>query len=170
MKRLVPAAIAVLAILALAAPPAAAGQQQSGEKATGSVSYPNSGDISFLVFDIHEAVANREAKGNLLYFELDPLTSFVYYYALHVDCVNVDPASSTATLTGTVVYTNVPEWDGKTLQAWFFDGGTPGSLGDRVAGNFYDAPDCGNLDPTAAVPPSPWIDVAGGNLTVHASN
>src|SRR6478672_11621394 len=161
--------ISALLMFAFATLPASAGQGLSGDKATGTVTYPNSGDISTVVFDIHEAVGNRPAKGTLLYTELDPVTSLVYYYTMTIDCVNIDPASHIATFSGTAFNTNLPGLEGRTLQVWFYDGGTPGRNGDRIAGNVTDTPDCGQLDPTAAPFFNPWIAIIEGNLTIHAS-
>ena len=165
MKR---ASAIALALLAFVAFPALAGQGRSGDKATGTVTYPNAGDISTIVFDIHEAVGDRPAKGTLQYYELDPATSIVYYYSLDITCVNVDPASHRATFIGTAFNTNLGI-AGRTIQVWLYDGGTPGGDGDLVAGNVTDTPDCNQLDPTAAPFFNPWIPVTGGNLTIHAS-
>ena len=163
MKRVLSLTVLLLAVLSL---PALGGQGKSGDKATGTVTYPNGLDISTIVFDVHEAVGDRPAKGTLQYYELDPATGTIYYYSLNISCVNVDPASHTATFAGTVYNTNLGI-DGQIVQAWVYDGGKPGS--DLVAGNVTLTPDCSQLDPTAAPFFNSWIAVTEGNLTVHPS-
>lgn len=158
MKRV---SILATLLLALVALPLYAGQGKSGEKATGTVTYQNGGDTVMAIFDAHEAIGNRGAKGTFLY--VDQAYNF---YLLELTCVNVDPAGHVATFGGSVQYSNFIDV-GTTIQIWVYDGGTPGSAGDLIAGDVM-APDCGQLDPT--VVPLIWIPIEGGNLVVHASN
>lgn len=166
MKR---ASLATLLLFTFATLPLSAGQGLSGEKATGTVTYLNAGDISTAVFNFHEAVGDLPAKGMVLYTELDPTTNAVYYLTMSITCVNVDPANHIATAAGTVLTTNLGI-EGRTIQLWVYDGGTPGSEGDRIAGNVTDTPDCTQLDPTAAPFLNPWLPITEGNLRIHNSN
>ena len=158
MKRL---PVLAFLLLAFAAVPLFAGQGKSGDKATGSVTYHNGGVATIAIFDAHEAIGNRGAKGTMLNVDQD-----FNFYLLELTCVTVDPANHVATFAGNVKYSNFLAID-TTIQFWVYDGGTPGSAGDKLAGDVL-APDCTILDPSLI--PTSWIFVEDGNLTVQASN
>ena len=155
--RTVAAVLLLVAALSLVALPCWA---ESAVKVTGGVAWLRTeGGVEhtcWAEFSAHADAADRPAKGWVRYRE-----DSGNYFVVDVMCVN--HYEQHAVIAGPIVKTNSDEWQDRWLQIWVFDGGTPGSEGDRVGGEMYDRdPGC-----DMTVQPPEWWDVTNGNLVVH---
>ncbi|HWR90408.1 MAG TPA: hypothetical protein VN260_09115 [Dissulfurispiraceae bacterium] len=133
-------------------------------RATGFVGFTNGDVPATSYFSAHAAYSNpagkeRPAKGFFYYGEMNDAA---HYYIFAVECAAI--SGNQATFGGEIVETNVSDWEGKQVQIWVLDGGTPGSNGDKIYGEFIE-PDCDVMLEGAEDPA--WIPVESGNLVVH---
>ncbi len=106
-------------------------------------------------FEAHEGYNDHSAKGWLNYHDTNKVR-----FRVDVQCVTV--VDEWAFISGPIVSTNDTSFVDQWLLVVVFDGGTPGSKGDKIWGEIYDSdPGCRPFHP------SDMSDVKGGNLVVH---
>ncbi len=157
MKKLAILVTAVLVAALLSLAGAALAASNAAPHATGSIEYYQSG--YFFDFNAHEEYDRRPAKG-----EAYNQTPYGGWYRAVVRCVNID--TDTALFAAELVETNMSSW-GPWVLVKVLDGGTPGTVGDLIWGQFLSEQDAMNnclngVDPTGG----PW-PVLDGNLVVH---
>ena len=154
-------AVIVLSIVVMLLGIVAIAYGASPPKATGGVRFMRYDEddmevLSFAEFQAHEGSGRRPAKGSIKFHD-----ALGYEFSADVTCVAV--WGNYATFSGPITKTNMEDWEGMWIQVWVHDGGTPGSAGDQIGGEFFDdEPEC-----KPETKPEEWSPVIGGNLTVH---
>jgi len=138
----------------------AIGFAAAADKATGDVGY-TIGIQRYLSFDVHEATAKQPMGGTLHYSDVQNV-----WYTVDVQLVRIE--GSWAWLAGPVVEGNAGL--GQWLYAVVYDGGTPGSAGDVVWGDFYLTQDAAKAAFDAKEDPASTAAVTSGNLVVHSAD
>lgn len=133
----------------------------SPPKATGGVSFvttENGVELRhWAEFEAHAAYDDHPAKGWLNYHDANKLK-----FRMDVQCVTV--VDDWAFFSGPIVSASDTLFLDQWLLVVVHDGGTPGSKGDQIWGEFYDSdPGCQPLYPD----PDDMSDVKTGNLVVH---
>jgi hypothetical protein len=152
-------ALAVAFLLIASVVPVVGGQ--SPAKATGGIQFymnDESGNRvrAWVEFEAHLVTPDGAAKGQARYHDAqgNKLT-------VNITCIAV--WDDYAVFSGPVVSTNVDEWTGKWFTIWVRDGGSPGTKGDQIGGQTFDAdPGC-----AAGSAPAEWSPVTAGDLVVH---
>ena len=147
--------VLVLAVAFLVLAGTGLSQAEQPRKATGGVGFTASELDRFVSFEVHGAYDDHPVKGMLNYRDANK-----DWYKADIQCATF-VGEDYAFFAGPVVSASQDEW----LQYWVFiavyDGGTPGSKGDIIWGEFR-APDTGcrpvNFNMFA---------VEKGNLVVH---
>jgi hypothetical protein len=137
-------------------------QRLPAPKATGEVWFWNGDLWARADFSAHEEYGSHPAKGEFYYEDSDDEGNMRYYQFM-VTCAIVDRENATATFSGQICDTNVPDWQDKWVQIWVYDGGTPGSEGDTITGQMFDEDPMCEAEPPMAEP----LPVVEGNLKVH---
>lgn len=103
------------------------------------------------------AVSDTSAKGWVKFHDANG-----WWFRVEVKCLTVLGDSAMAFFSGPIVSSTDSLYLNKWLLVGVYDGGSPGSKGDKIWGDFYDRdPGCSYLAPGH---PS---DVESGNLVVH---
>ncbi|MGB8658268.1 MAG: hypothetical protein WCE90_10875 [Candidatus Zixiibacteriota bacterium] len=139
---------------------AASSLSSSSREITGGIGFTRNNDQGITVrcwaeFEV-KTVSDTSTKGWLKYHDADGLR-----FRMDVTCVNI-VSDHDAIFSGPIVSTSDTSYVGKWLLIKVHDGGSPGSKGDTIGGEFlrYD-PGCNN--PPAGGP----ANVESGNLVVH---
>lgn len=148
--------VAVIVAQLLAGP---VGAFEAPPIATGQIWFMHGDRVAMLDYNAHEEYTGHFAKGWISYEDWGTHPYHRYYLA-EVDCVEVQCAE--ATFSGQIYETSEPDWRDRGVQIWVIDGGTPGTEGDKVAGEFFDWPGC-----LPFMAPMEWFDVTAGNQVVH---
>jgi hypothetical protein len=135
-------------------------QSASPPKATGGIGFTrnnNQGDqIQCWAEFEAKATSDTSAKGWLKYHDVEGLR-----FRVDVQCLTV-VGDHDAIFSGPIVSASDTTLVGQWLLIAVHDGGTPGSKGDTIWGEFYlDNPGCDSF------PPGRPSDVESGNLVVH---
>ena len=105
---------------------------------------------------VFDSVNNIWGRGWIKYHDADGMR-----FRVDVQCLRVF-GDSKALFSGPVVSASDTMLIGQYLLVGVYDGGTPGSKGDKIWGEFYDQdPGCYHF------PPGTPADVESGNLVVH---
>lgn len=129
-----------------------------GEKATGHIEYYQPG--YFFDFNAHADTARREAKG-----QAHNLTPYGGLYRAEVRCVNVI-SDDTVLFAAELMETNTPSW-GPWVLIKVQDGGTPGSAGDLIWGQFMAGTLAISMCGSEGTPSGGEWPVLSANLVVH---
>ena len=159
MRRLSATALLALVLVLVLSTVVSAGGP--AEKATGSFGYYEEG--YYFNFNAHEAMGNRPAKGEAWNYT----PSGDWYHAM-VQCVEV--VGDDAWFVAELVESSQPSW-GPYIWIKVYDGGTPGTNGDMIWGQFIDEATamaaCGDPMILMGTPANgPW-NLYSGNLVVH---
>lgn len=133
----------------------------SAPKATGGIGFMRNEDNGEQVrcwaeFEA-QATSDTSAKGWIKYHDANG-----WRFRVDVKCVTVISDSNLAFFSGPIVSSTDTTFLGKFLLLGVYDGGTPGSKGDLIWGEFYNRdPGCSNS------PPGKPTTVESGNLVVH---
>jgi hypothetical protein len=132
----------------------------SSRDVTGGIGFTRDNEQGIMVrcwseFEVKTA-SDTSVKGWLKYHDADGLR-----FRMDVTCVNII-SDQDALFSGQIVSASDTSYAGQWLLIRVHDGGTPGSKGDTIGGEFY------SYDPGCNYPPPGGpANVESGNLVVH---